>query len=272
MKRLSVLFPFRRSRSGLQRAIALLLCSAALLTTLPPQAQAQTFAERIQQLFTRRREVDRASGRARGGAIRSGCQISQLESDRPLMALIPEGNLGKTAEAHPTFWFYSPFTTSNERLTALFTLLDENHNPILQNLSIPVTLPESPGLVSFRLPESEAALQAGDRYNWYFTIACELASGEMQDLTEVHGWVQRVENADELSQQLSTTSNADTYQIAVENDLWYETVTQLSENRTTYADDWAFFLSLFGLQDVASNSVTELQPIPQASNPTAPLQ
>ncbi|MBD1913777.1 MULTISPECIES: DUF928 domain-containing protein [unclassified Leptolyngbya] len=239
------------------RAIAVIICGAMVFPVVPAPAEAQSLSERIQALFTRNREVGRASGRARGGAIRSGCQTLDVEGDRPLLALIPASNLGKTSEDYPTFWFYSPFTASNTNLSALFTLLDKDRNPVLQSISIPVSLPETPGLVSFQLPSTEAPLQTGETYNWYFTIVCNLPSGGEQDLTEVSGWVERAQLSPEAAQQLTET--ADPYPIYADNDFWYEAVTQLAQNRTTYAGDWNALLSLFELQDLASSSVTPLR-------------
>lgn len=244
----------------LGRAIATVVCGAMVLSVTPTPTQAQTLSERIQALFTRSRDVGRPSGRARGGAIRAGCETSGLESDRPLLALIPENNLGKTSEAYPTFWFYSPFTASSSNLSAIFTLLDENRNPVLQTVSIPVTLPETPGIVSFQLPETEAPLQPGEKYNWYFTIVCDLPSGSQQDLTEVSGWVERAQLPDEVTARLDETADAEDYPIYADNDLWFEAVTELAQNRTTYADDWNALLSLFELQDLASSSITPLEP------------
>lgn len=259
-------FSWMQSRRWV-RGLAVLLCSATLITAVPPQAEAQTFAERIQVLFTRRREAGSAAGRSRGGAIRSGCQTADLEGDRPLIALSPEGNLGRTSEDYPTFWFYSPFTKASTGLTALFTLLDEERNPVLQDLSIPVTLPDEPGLVSFRLPETEAALQPGQRYNWYFTIVCQLPTGDSQDLTEVSGWVERAELPAELNGQLQTTPAADQYQIYAGNDFWYETVAELAQNRETASVEWTSLLGLFELEDLAYQPITPLEPVSPPATP-----
>lgn len=266
MKRLNLSLHSQRPRLHwrcsrfLGRAIATVICGAMVLSVTPTSVQAQTFSERIQALFTRSRDVGRASGRARGGAIRAGCETSRLESDRPLLALIPDSNLGKTSEDYPTFWFYSPFTASSSNLSAIFTLLDENRNPVLQTVSIPVTLPETPGIVNFQLPETEAPLQPGAKYNWYFTIVCDLPSGSQQDLTEVSGWVERTQLPEEVTVQLNETADTEDYPIYADNDLWFEAVTQLAQNRATYADDWNALLSLFELQDLTSSPVTPLEP------------
>jgi len=244
-------------RNG-SRAIAVLLCSASLVALVPTPAPAQSVVERIQLLFTRRREDGRAPGRARGGAIRSACETTAFESDRRLTALIPESNVGKTTAAHPTFWFYVPFTESSPNLVARFTLLNENRETVADNLL--VTLPETSGFVRFQWPETEKALDVNEKYYWFFTISCKLPTGTEQDMTDVSGWVERIEVPSELTQQLTASTEVERYPLYAENDIWYEAVTQLAENRTTYLDEWSYLLSQFYLEDLATAPIMELQP------------
>lgn len=242
--------------------MALSLLTAMCLGVIPaefitPSVQAQTIIERIQSLFTRRRAEGNASGRRRGGAIRDQCNTTQA-TDKPLTALIPANNLGLTTTDYPTFWFYLPFGRSAENLSAQFMLLDENDFPVLTNdRPITIALPETSGIVGFQLPETEQPLEVDHSYRWHLTLVCHASFGSM-DLTEVNGWIRRVEPSSDLTQQLDATPPEDHYIPYASYSIWYDALTQLAENKTTYAEDWEQLLRLFELQDLANLPITEL--------------
>ncbi len=234
--------------------LPIIVLSVLLSTLLPPEpVQSQTVIEQIQQLFTRRRPQGRAAGRSRGGAIRDECAYI---GDRPLAALIPQSNVGKTLEERPTFWFYLPFGRSEQVQTARFMLLDEELSPVFP-VPIPISMPSEGGIVSFQLPEDVPALQVGKSYNWYFSVVCNTDVPSANP--RLSGWIERVAPAVDLNRQLTTTRSPDQYTIYAASDLWFETVTQLARSKTTHPSAWTQLLELFDLEAIAPQPITVLQ-------------
>ena len=233
---------------------SIFVLSLLLATLLPPvPAQSQTVIEQIQQLFTRRRPQGRAAGRSRGGAIRDECAYV---GDRPLAALIPQSNVGKTLEERPTFWFYLPFGRSPQVQTARFMLLDESLNPVLP-APIPVTMPPEGGIVSFQLPETVPPLQVGQSYNWHFSVICNTDVPSANP--RLSGWVERVAPPVDLNRQLANTLPQNQHTVYAASDLWFDTITQLARSKTTHPSEWAQLLELFDLEAIAPQAITALQ-------------
>ncbi|WP_347566207.1 DUF928 domain-containing protein [Scytonema sp. UIC 10036] len=218
------------------------------------KAQAQNVVERIGQMFNSSRGEGNASGRSRGGATRSQC--SQIDGDN-LIALVPQNNGGLTTQAYPQFWFYLPFDGDSQSPPAKFRLLDEQRRSVLTK-PLPFSLPEKKGIVSISLPPTEKALLVGKKYYWYFNITCVNAQGLNTNIS-VNGWIQRVEPSSEIVKNLQQPGKQPQYIPYAENNIWYETVSQLAHTRTAYQQEWANLLSLFQLQEFANSPVYELQ-------------
>ncbi|WP_421658114.1 DUF928 domain-containing protein [Leptothermofonsia sp. ETS-13] len=235
----------------LMGTLTVVLSSAALL--LPaPQGQAQTFFDRIQLLFNRKRDQGAASGRARGGSVRGVCpQIANLS----LIPLSPKSNQGLTVEEYPTFLFYLPFGRTDKVKSAELLLLDKDE--ILGD-PIRFLLPESPGMVSVRLPSDGKPLEIGKQYKWYFSIICQEDEPSINPF--VSGWIQRIEPSSDLVKQLQTLSPKDQYVAYVNNGIWYTAVDLLSQNRQMHPEEWKSLLALFELAKFARAPVTELLP------------
>ena len=223
--------------------------SSSLLSLVSP-VQASIF----DGLFNKKAEGN-ASGRSRGGATRSQC--SQV-SDKSLMALVPQSNEGLTTKDYPEFWFYIPFDRTSQSPQGQFRLLNEKRKSVLQKpLLFP--LPDKKGIVHFSLPTTEKPLLAGERYRWFFKIACVNDQGSQTNIT-IDGWIKRVEPSAELVEQLKKTSSQEQYVPYAENNIWYETLSKLAENRTTYQKEWSEILSLFSLTEFKESSISELKP------------
>ncbi len=227
--------------------------SVPLLSLYTPQAQAGFIGERIQNLFRRKRKQGRPSGRSRGGAIRDESCISP--NSKSLTALVPKDNLGTTIAAHPTFWFYLPLGRSETDIQARFVLLDENQSPVLVQK---MALPDAPGIVSVKLPESEQSLEIGKQYNWYFSIICDQSEPSLNPW--VRGWIERVEATPELVRQLETLPESEQYIALVEHGISQEALTQLAQHRSIYSEDWQNLLAYFELEEVANSEITQLNP------------
>ena len=223
--------------------------SSSLLSLVSP-VQASIF----DALFNKKAEGN-ASGRSRGGATRSQC--SQI-SDKSLMALVPQSNEGLTTKDYPEFWFYIPFDRTSQSPPGQFRLLNEKRKSVLQNpLLFP--LPDKKGIVHFSLPTTEKPLLAGEQYHWFFKIACVNDQGSPTNIN-IDGWIKRVEPSSQLVEQLKQTPPQKQYVPYAENNIWYETLSQLAENRTTYTKEWSEILSLFSLTEFKDTPISELKP------------
>jgi Domain of Unknown Function (DUF928) len=238
--------------------LALLGSATCLTIALPQPAIAQSFSERIQGIFSRERSEGNASGRSRGGAIRS-----ETTQSGGLIPLVPSSSLGTTVEAYPSFWFYwSPDAIptgdrTSEPLSAEFILLDANQMPVLEQ-PIAVALPETAGIIRFQVPTNQPGLEVGRQYQWIFSV---VVNPDMpSDDNSVSGWVERVATDAELSQQLAVTPVSDQYMIYANHDIWQEMLTQLALHRTEHPQEWVGLLGLFHLQEMAQTPVLELQP------------
>lgn len=218
------------------------------------KAQAQNVFERIGQMFNGSRSEGNASGRSRGGATRSQC--SQIDKDN-LTALVPQDNGGLTTQEYPQFWFYLPFGGNSQSPPATFRLLDEKKKPVLTKPLL-FSLPDKKGIVRMSIPSTEKPLLLGKRYQWYFKITCVNTQGSNTNIS-VNGWVKRVGASPELVQKIKQTGNQQQYIPYAENNIWYETVSQIAYNRAVYQQEWANLLSLFKLEEFVNSPVSELQ-------------
>ncbi|MEA5627493.1 DUF928 domain-containing protein [Nostoc sp. UHCC 0251] len=218
------------------------------------QAQAQNIFDRIGRMFNNSRGEGNASGRSRGGATRSQC--SQIDS-KNLIALVPNSTEGLTTQEYPQFWFYLPFGGSSQSPPAKFRLLNEQKKSVLTKPLL-LSLPEKKGIASISLPSTEKPLLIGQRYHWYFNITCVNDMG-MNTKISVDGWIKRVEATSGLLQQIKHIGHQQQYVPYVENNIWYEAVSQLAKSRVPHQQEWANFLSLFKLEELANSPIYELK-------------
>lgn len=126
-------------------------------------------------------------GRRISGASRlptSAC----AQNAEPLVAIIPESNLGATAVAEPTLWLSVPEVTSAKQLEFyLFNTQDE----IIYQTSL--TVEPASNLVGLDLGNMVGApkLEVDQRYRWAASIICNPNS--RSENISVEGWVDRVE-------------------------------------------------------------------------------
>ncbi|NEP12851.1 MAG: DUF928 domain-containing protein [Symploca sp. SIO2C1] len=227
--------------------------SVPLLSFYTPQAKAEFLGKQIGNWFRRERKQGRPSGRSRGGAIRDESCISR--NSKPLTALVPKDNLGTTIAAHPTFWFYLPLGRSQTVTQVRFVLLNENQTPILVQK---MTLPDAPGIVSVKLPETEQPLEVGKRYKLHLQVLCD--QSDFSRNPWVSAWVERIEESSELVWQLETLSQSEQYLAFAEHGISQEALTQLVQYRSIYSEDWRNLLAYFELEEVANSGITQLNP------------
>ena len=189
------------------------------------------------------------SGERGGGASRGNCPVS----DRPLTALVPKINLGLTTESHPTFWFYIPDEMASVD-EAKFTLLDDENNPIIYELSI--ELSETSGFVSVSLPDTATPLEVDRKYHWFFDLQCD--EDEPSKNPTVDGWIQRVEPNPTLASELEETPDTEDYVIYANHGIWFDALTGLIQQYRTQAEnpileaDWLALLEAACLEEISA--------------------
>lgn len=206
-------------------------------------------------IFDTSRPQGNASGRSRGGATRSQC--SQIDS-KSLTALVPNSDEGLTTKDYPQFWFYVPFGKTSQSPPAKFRLLDEQKKSVLTKPLL-LSLPEKTGIVSITFPSTEKPLLVGQKYHWYFNITCVNDNGSNTNIS-VDGWIKRVQADSKLVEKIKQIGEQKQYIPYAENNIWYETVSQLAKTRAIHQQEWTNLLSLFKLEEFANSPISELKP------------
>jgi hypothetical protein len=191
-----------------------------------------------------------APGNREAGAVRSATCTT---SDRGLLALIPETNLGLTTAAHPTLHVYLPPSTAE---TGEFVLYQEGTNDLVYSKSFDVK--DETGVFAIALPDDNTApsLEVGKQYYWYFTIVCN-PDDRASDVT-VQGNIQRVAVSSSIANQLRSASARDLPEIYAAAGIWYDALASLADLNHLNPDDpfaqsgWSSLLGAVGLQSVAN--------------------
>lgn len=169
--------PKRRGRH-ITLGLAILL---GLLCWFPAVTQAADDSEQVHQGLPGRR----VSGASRLPS--TAC----AQNAGPLVAIVPETNLGATAVAEPILWLRVPDIASAKQLE--FYLFDAQDKIIYQTS---VTVDSSAELVGLDLGTMAHApkLEVDQRYRWAASIVCN-PSNHSENIS-VEGWVDRVEASD----------------------------------------------------------------------------
>lgn len=188
-----------------------------------------------------------------GAGSRDGGQCPQDAShDPPITSLTPANRYGLTVAERPRFFVYVPQTSARK---ALISLKDEKEDYYYQTT---LPLPETPGIVSFKLPDDAPPLEIGKRYQWYFVTIC--SERLAVDDPRVEAQIQRVEiNPADLSrlENLPPLERAALYSA---QGIWYDTVASLAELRrsqpkdSTLAATWEDLLKSVGLGAISTKS------------------
>ena len=224
-----------------------------------------------------------ASSRSRGGAIRNEyCKSDEIAaSNEEIVALIPDA-VATTTQANPEILLYVPFDRLNYPQIDLFLDLGEG----AEATSFSYALPATPGIVRLQLPD-HTALASGEISRWQIRMLCvtdgeseavtvandsipvpiegelelndlgitalgeETSSVEGQDqiyvFQEVSGPIQRVEVSPQLAETLATTDSSLHYQAYLEEGIWLDMVSELSDEQSP---EWISLLEEFELSGV----------------------
>lgn len=219
-----------------------------------------------------------ASDRNRGGAIRGNCSATNASDAAvaDLVALIPNNDVGKTTSAFPTFWLYLPVfqiassdpAAANQAPVSVkqgrFTLLDDRGLPVLKS-PILVKLPEKSGFSRFTLPEdawgeaTSAGLVEGKQYTWFFTISCD-PNAPAKNIG-VRGRITRISPPTSLVAQLQKSTDQNRYEAYLQNGIWFDGLTLLSEQRQTVPNSWTELLKALDLSKAEQAPIAVLEPI-----------
>lgn len=173
-------------------------------------------------------------------------------SQKQLTALVPVYSdsklvLGTTIAAHPTFWFYVP---DQSPFPGKFVLRDKDGKLVYQT---DVTLPKTPGVVSFSLPSTVPPLLIGKQYHWYIKIHCK--AQELPAFAD--GWIQRNSLNPALKSQLEKATPGDRVTLYAANGIWFEALNTAGElhRRDPKDTTWAALLQAVGLNDLVNEPI-----------------
>lgn len=232
-----------------------------LSTSLPGQAQSVPpilLDAKIPVVFNASEPPSTGRPGRRSDAGSRSCGVNEPSSageSKPLLALVPLQEtasstvvFGKTAAAHPTFWFYVPYRSS---LTAMFVLQDQDGKPVYQSN---VALPKTGGILSLTLPKTVTPLAPGKRYQWFFKLYCRSISPPN---SFVDGWIQRESLPSNLAQQLKTATLPQQARLYAANGFWFDALTTAAELRRSNLEDvaWVELLKAIGLETVATEAI-----------------
>lgn len=230
----------------------ILLTSSVAIAAAASSAQASPFSPAI--TLTKQARRGQVPGRRRGGARRGTCP----ESSTQLTALAPETEVatqtlpeiyvgGTTAAEYPTLWFSIPYALTDD-LPAEFILQNDQGQDIYRVASTDFPVSErTPGVIGVSLP-AEAPLEVGQTYQWYFKLNC---SSEAP--LYVQGGIERIALSPGLASQLASASPSEQAALYQQNDLWYDAVTVLAQQRRSSPNNpavesaWTSLLQTVGL-------------------------
>lgn len=191
-------YSIRHDRTLIYRKlIAIGLSAVAIAPSLAVTLVAPAEANILQRIqgFLRGDTGGAATGRSRGGAIRdeacrvrAGADPAKLNTSAQLVALMPETQ-AKTTQAAPSLVVYVPFDRNTHNMVLVFELAETATNSTQRQVvsTLPLSLPETPGLVTLQFPEA-VPLQFGTTYEWTFRLICqgnqslvEVSQGETLD-------------------------------------------------------------------------------------------
>lgn len=179
-----------------------------------------------------------------GGGLNVAKQSCKNGSEA-LTALIPVQNPVLTTTAHPTLLFYVADAAADIRHGKFSIFTQDDKTRVYETH---FTLPQAPGIISIRLPESSnAALEIGQSYHWYFKLYCQENTGVAADL-DIDGWIQRVALTPERQRLIESGTP----------DIWYDALANLVQRLQANPQDpmlqarWRTLLKFVGMEHLAA--------------------
>lgn len=156
-------------------------------------------------------------GQRVAGATRFGeCTQGKLAN---IVALMPEDNLGLTATANPSLFFYVPQSTAK---AAELLILSEGGD-LVATQEVPIN--GKAGILSVTLDPAKVTLQPGQKYQWIFSLTCKPNEPDANPF--VTGWIERTELDSNLAAVIARVPAAERLPLLAANQLWNDTLATL---------------------------------------------
>ncbi len=201
----------------------------------------------------------------RGGGGGRGCG----PNSQPTTALIPAQKRmlngdseketvqvwGTTVSERPTFWFDVPDEKSTIK-SVEFVLQDNTDQDLYRTWIVP---PETPGIVSIRLPEA-VALEPGMLYHWFLNIDFQCLS-DASVTRQINGWVQRVAPDSNLTKMLKNATLEQQAILYAKHGIWFDALTTLGDLRRSKPkelsaiENWNRLLQSIGLENLKTEPI-----------------
>jgi hypothetical protein len=212
---------------------------------------------------------DRSAAGSRSGAASRGCDAGsqtvtalvptyQQTLNQGQQVVVPITQVwGLTNAENPNFFFFVPYNASSIA-NIEFVLQEKTGNKSTTLYRTYLTPPESPGIMSVNLPPTEASLQVGKMYHWFFKVRVQCDKKQPTKLDYADGWVQRVNQNSTLTEQLKQAEIPEKATLYAVNGIWYDAITSLAELRLTNPQNepllakWTTLLNSIGLEEIAN--------------------
>ncbi|MBE9199444.1 MULTISPECIES: DUF928 domain-containing protein [unclassified Nodularia (in: cyanobacteria)] len=212
---------------------------------------------------------DRSAAGSRSGAASRGCDAAnqtvtalvptyQQTLNQGTPAVVPITQVwGLTNTENPNFLFFVPYNASSIA-NIEFVLQEQTENKSKTLYRTSLKPPESPGIISVNLPPSEASLQVGKMYHWFFKVRVQCDQKQPTKLDYADGWVQRINQNSTLTAQLQQATLPQQATLYAANGVWYDAIMSLAELRfsnpqnETFLAQWTTLLDSAGLEEIAN--------------------
>jgi hypothetical protein len=262
----------RKSSLHLVMLSAVLGLEIAIFLYLPTQAQSQSITQpnrnRLQRSVTVGFKSPRRNGEPKQSTTtgtRGACLQDKAQSPF-LTPLVPETQQGLTEKEeenvsehptltvseHPTFFVYIPPSSAK---MAQFVLTDANNTEEIYYTKF--ALPDTPGIISIKVPSDRPPLEIGKVYKWTVSIKCNAVGNDGNP--KVLGWVQRIEPNPTLKKALEDKKTPlERAALYGENGIWHELLTTLADINNSESEVATIWKNLLNSEPV------KLKPIAKA--------
>lgn len=226
--------------------LGLLALSVVSAEGLTVQAHAQALRFNVPDL--------EAPGNRESAAQRSAAE-SCITGDTPLMAVVPDTNIGLATEPYPEFYVFVPQTTAD---TAQFVLFDGATNEVFYQETYSLKEHQG-GIVTLPLPNNgiQAPLATDHDYYWYFSVVCDTENPDTNPIVAAN--VKRVAPAADLAQQVRTATPETLPALYADQGLWFDALASSAALGETTAEQthlpssqWSSLLESVGLDMIAA--------------------
>lgn len=205
------------------------------------------------------------TGNREAGAQRNDTCVDTSQASG-MMALVPDSNIGLTAEASPDLFAYIPPNKAEKAELRIF-----NEATGEEVYAGEFTLPENSASADYpygasvvKLPLSGASvrLDAGEPYIWAVFVVCDSANRAQDIVVDVT--VQRADESYVNTLSADIKAQLDTIEMASSEDkvlayssagLWHDLLSELSSDPVVYSEVWADLLIDQGMEAIADAPV-----------------